>query len=94
MTREFGVEEGDYISGPSMHQYLATFAERFELMARVRLNTTATTARKSPDASCEWEVDVRLHEPEQPSRHYRIKCQKLIITTGMTSQPVRIYPYC
>ncbi|KAL8366729.1 hypothetical protein RB595_010540 [Gaeumannomyces hyphopodioides] len=76
--RHEGITEDGYVSGETIHQYLADFAHDFGLTARARLSTTVTSVAQLPDRR--WRLEIAGSAP--------IECGKLIYASGAVSHPV------
>lgn len=75
----YGVQPGEHIPGPVLHRYLTDFAKKFGVYSRTRFNTCVETLRPSDSG---WIVTVT--SAEKPDT---LKTKKIIIATGLTSQP-------
>jgi cation diffusion facilitator CzcD-associated flavoprotein CzcO len=79
-TEKYGVNPGEHIPGPVVHQYLSDYADRFDLTRRIRLNTFVTTAKQADDG---WLLTIKSKDgvARELSTH------KLVVATGLTSDP-------
>lgn len=75
--RKEGLSRDRYISGNTIHTYLNDFARDYDLVQRIRLNTTITNIEKMSSGS--WRLDIAGASP--------LWCTKLIIATGVASDP-------
>jgi cation diffusion facilitator CzcD-associated flavoprotein CzcO len=82
-TKSFGVEPGEHIPGAVVHRYLTAYAQRFGVYERTRLNTRVETAEEDKERS-EWTLSVTDTKTGTKSS---LKTKKLVIATGLTSQP-------
>ncbi|ORY03476.1 hypothetical protein BCR34DRAFT_545124 [Clohesyomyces aquaticus] len=73
-----GLTKDRYISGKTIHDYLQSFAEDFDLVRRIKLRTTVTDAR-NVDGS--WILTLNGDDKT------RISSTKLIVASGVTSGP-------
>ena len=90
MHEGFGVKPGEHIPGMTVHKYLCEYADHFGLTKRMRLNSKALSAEKLQDGK--WEIEVKESKTaNEPARTYKLQCEKLIVATGLTSQPVRLF---
>ncbi|KAL8698726.1 MAG: hypothetical protein Q9201_006410 [Fulgogasparrea decipioides] len=93
----FGVKAGDFIPGPSIHMYLRSYAEKFDIHRRIRFGTWVKTVdRNSSDT---WLVHYSQSQSRTASDTPRtrdsavnhspkqILTKKLVISTGLTSDP-------
>lgn len=90
MHEGFGVKAGEHIPGMVVHRYLCEFAEAFDLTKRIKLSTKVLNAEKLDGNNAGWLLQTRTSKTEENlPKSSAIKCKKLIIATGLTSQPVR-----
>jgi hypothetical protein len=74
----------DHIPGQHVHNYLHKYAKEFDLYKHIRLDCTVNSAVDEENAG--WIIDVEQNlEPEKV--RYHIKAGKLIMATGLTSEP-------
>ena len=76
-----GLTEDRYISGKTIHDYLHSFAEEYNLVRHIRLRTTVTDARKNGE---KW--TLQLNDRSKTSQS-QVSGTKLIVATGVTSGP-------
>ncbi|KAI0744107.1 hypothetical protein C8Q80DRAFT_879065 [Daedaleopsis nitida] len=77
----FGVSPGEHIPGPTVHKYLAAYAEHFNVHPRIRFNTHVDDAQKTPEG---WTLrTTRLDTGEQAE----LLARRLVVATGLTSDP-------
>jgi cation diffusion facilitator CzcD-associated flavoprotein CzcO len=74
----------DHIPGRHVHDYLHKYAKEFDLYKHIRLNCTVSSAVDKENAG--WHVDVE-QDLELEKVRYHIKARKLIMATGLTSEP-------
>ncbi|OJJ48022.1 hypothetical protein ASPZODRAFT_64389 [Penicilliopsis zonata CBS 506.65] len=77
----FGVRPGEHIPGPVIQKYLELYAVHFGVMDCIRLNTRVKTVEQQQDGGWIVTVDTDFHPTST------ITTAKLIIATGVTSQP-------
>ena len=86
----FGVKPGEHIPGPVVHKYLTMYAEKHDILRRVRFNRQVKSVERMEGEG--WVVtflkahngaDAQGSEAELES----ILAHKLVIATGLTSQP-------
>lgn len=71
------VEERAHLSGEAINAYLNMYADRFDITRRIRCNTKVTTIERMEESW--WRITTQSGS--------RIDCDKLMIATGLTSQP-------
>ncbi|TPX08043.1 uncharacterized protein E0L32_010243 [Thyridium curvatum] len=76
----YGVKHGQHIPAAVLHQYLTDFAKRFGVYERTKLNAFVRHAKQMPDGT--WELSAEISGAKTV-----IRTAKLIIATGLTSQP-------
>ena len=86
----FGVKPGEHIPGTVVHKYLTMYAERHDILRRIRFNRQVKSVERKEDGG--WLVtssktdngaDAQNGKAETES----ILARKLVIATGLTSQP-------
>jgi cation diffusion facilitator CzcD-associated flavoprotein CzcO len=82
-TGEFPVRQGQHIPGEVLHDYLVKFATHFGLEKLIRYKTRVTKASYD-DQTGTWSLTV---EPVDKAKPYTIIATKVIIATGLTSDP-------
>ena len=91
MHEGYGVKKEQHVPGSVMHDYLCDYAEHFDLIRRIRLNTKVVSAEEV-DGS--WVLRIVTRQPsiveETRQSECTITCDKLIIATGLTCAPVRM----
>ena len=78
MDESFGVKAGEHIPGAVLHKYLSSYAQKFGVSERMRLNTKVETAEKKENG---WLLHTST---EHGSEQYLT--EKLIVATGLTSE--------
>jgi cation diffusion facilitator CzcD-associated flavoprotein CzcO len=73
----FGIKPGQHIPGEIVHKYLASYAERFDLVSRIRFETKVQSAEHKSDGG--WVLKTAKGDD--------IATKKLVIATGLTSDP-------
>ncbi|KAF7585135.1 hypothetical protein BBP40_012221, partial [Aspergillus hancockii] len=81
MDESFGVKPGEHIPGTVIQNYMERFVEHFQLTSFIHLNSRVRIAEHNSDGTWTLTVD----EPGQGSKP--IMSKKLIVCTGITSQP-------
>jgi cation diffusion facilitator CzcD-associated flavoprotein CzcO len=74
----FGVQPGQHIPGAVTHKYLTAYAEKFDILDKIRLNTKVLTAEHQED-SAEGGWILTLDGGKS------IFARKLVVATGLTS---------
>jgi hypothetical protein len=87
MHEGFGVKPRTHIPGMVVHDYLKEYADKFGITPNIRYSSTALSAEKLDDCRWKLEVNVAKTESSEENRHILL-CDKLIVATGLTSQPV------
>lgn len=81
----YGVQPGEHIPGAVLHRYLTDYAKKFGVFSRIQFDTKAETLQPS---GAGWSLSVSS-DGEQRT----LKTKKIIIATGLTSQPnFPVYP--
>lgn len=81
-TETFGVKPGEFIPGDVMHRYLTKYAEKFDILDKIRYQCKVLVAEHQDGAEGGWVLTV-----ESGSSQCRIATRKLIMATGFTSDP-------
>ncbi|KAL8856738.1 MAG: hypothetical protein Q9178_006695 [Gyalolechia marmorata] len=79
----FGVKAGDYIPGSVVQTYLRSYAEKFDIYRRIRFGALVRTVERKSNGAYQWLVH---YEPQSQSAK-QILTKKLVISTGLTSEP-------
>ncbi|KAL4904739.1 hypothetical protein BDW74DRAFT_178821 [Aspergillus multicolor] len=90
MNDSFGVKEGQHIPGHVLQKYLESYAEHFGVLKDVRLNCRVETVEHNEDATSElkWTVSyIDSSSGEGQEKEVTVRSRKLILATGVTSQP-------
>jgi hypothetical protein len=77
----YGVKPGEHIPGMVLHRYLTDYAKNFKVFDRVHFNVKVDSAEPTDDGGWFLKSAAANAKPQE----YRTK--KLIIATGLTSQP-------
>ncbi|KNG79931.1 flavin-binding monooxygenase-like protein, partial [Aspergillus nomiae NRRL 13137] len=80
MDASFGVQPGQHIPGTVIQTYMERFLEHFQLTPFVRLNTRVRIAEHNADGT--WTLTI-----DGPDGEKTVVSKKLIVCTGITSQP-------
>ncbi|PVF97884.1 FAD/NAD(P)-binding domain-containing protein [Serendipita vermifera] len=73
---------GNYIPSHQVHRYLNQYAERWGIKDKIRFGVTAEKCQRAPDG-VKWELHLQRKDKETEMAI----CDKLIVATGLTSQP-------
>ena len=76
----YGVQSGQHIPGTVLHRYLTDFAKKFGVYSRTEFSTKVECLE--PVQGEGWLVTTNSEKGEE-----KIKAKKVIIATGLTSQP-------
>lgn len=79
-TEKYGVQPGQHIPGTVLHKYLTDFAKHFGVFERIQFNTKVDTVGPTEDGG--WSIKATANGTSK-----EIKTKKLILATGLTSQP-------
>ncbi|RAL15238.1 FAD/NAD(P)-binding domain-containing protein [Aspergillus homomorphus CBS 101889] len=77
----FGVKWHQHVPGEVVYKYFDAFATEFDLHRRIRLSCRVQSVEKCPDGS--WSIAA-----VEDSRSIRIGTRRLIVATGLASEPV------
>jgi len=79
----FGVKHGEHLPGKVVHDYLAEYAKHWNIDHRIRFESKVLDADKvEGEKRSGWQLTVQT-----PNRTYTLFTEKLIVATGLTSQP-------
>ncbi|KAK5126317.1 hypothetical protein LTR85_010553 [Meristemomyces frigidus] len=79
----FGVKHGEHLPGRAVHEYLVEYAQHWGIDHRVRFQSKVLDAEKVQDENLDgWHLTV-----QSPHTEYTLFTKKLIVATGLTSQP-------
>lgn len=77
----YGVSEGQHIPAAILHRYLTDFAKKFGVFERTLFETKVNSVEAT--ANDEWILDVT----SKSTTSQTIRTRRLIVATGLTSQP-------
>ncbi|KAJ9640056.1 hypothetical protein H2199_006290 [Coniosporium tulheliwenetii] len=80
----FGIKTGEHIPGPVIHDYLAKYAERFDITPKIRFQSRVTTVTKNSEDGG-WVLSVEDSSPHA-SESKRLHAHKLVLATGLVSE--------
>ena len=86
----FGVKTGEFIPGHVVHEYLKKYAQHFGVYDRIRFERKVESAERKPDGDHGWILTVSSAtdiEGIGSKTSSKIHTRKLIIATGLTSEP-------
>jgi cation diffusion facilitator CzcD-associated flavoprotein CzcO len=81
-TDTFGVEPGEHMPGEVMFKYLTRYAEKFDILDKIRFQSAVTTAEHQDTTGGGWILTV-----QNRSSQYQVFARKLIMAGGLTSEP-------
>ncbi|KAK0721673.1 hypothetical protein B0T26DRAFT_644428 [Lasiosphaeria miniovina] len=82
-TATFGVKPGEHIPGAVVHAYLSSYAEKFDILGRIRYCSKVLSAEhRDDDADGGWTLTVQTGQGET-----KLLARKLILAAGLTSEP-------
>ncbi|CAK7225150.1 hypothetical protein SCUCBS95973_005763 [Sporothrix curviconia] len=84
-TETYGVQPGEHIPGAVVHRYLADYAAAFGVAPHFRGSTKVVSAAMQPDGG--WLLSLQPAEAEAPTPTTSLVARKLIVATGLTSEP-------
>ena len=87
-TETFGVKEGEFIPGTVVHEYLTAYAKKFNVYERIRFGSWVQAIERRDGPS--WTIHYDSSQQQQLGGDHppqRINTTKLIIATGLTSEP-------
>lgn len=86
VPENYGITHDDHIPGQVLHRYLTDFAKKFGVFSRTRFNTRVETLEPTSDGG--WTIVT-----ESSGKKETIRTKKVIVATGLTSQPnFPVYP--
>ncbi len=84
----FGVKKGEFIPGHAVHEYLKRYAQKFGIHDRIRFEHKVESAERNPESGHGWMLSVTpTANSASKDGSKRISTRKLIIATGLTSEP-------
>ncbi|KAH8195577.1 hypothetical protein TruAng_010259 [Truncatella angustata] len=85
-TEVFGVKPGEHIPGAAVHDYLMQYAEKFDIIDHIHYQSRVEVAEHQENGG--WVLKVLTHGEDTNSRRYtEIRARKLVVATGLTSDP-------
>ena len=81
-SETFGTQPGEHMTGTVMHSYLAKYAEKFDILDKIRYRSKVLTAEHQDGREGGWILAVQTDSAET-----KIRTRKLILATGLTSEP-------
>ncbi len=82
-SETFGVKQGEHMTGEVMYRYLTKYAEKFDIIDKIRYRTAVSTAEHQEGAEGGWILTAQIGE----ECSHRIFARKLVVATGLTSEP-------
>lgn len=81
-SKTFGVQPGEHMTGAVMHEYLTKYAEKFDVIDKIRYRSKVLVAEHQDGPEGGWILTVQTD-----SKETKIATKKLIFATGITSEP-------
>lgn len=85
----FGVQPGQHIPGSVCHQYLSAYVERFGIADKIRYESRVLSAEHQEDGGWVLTVLKGQQQGEGAAEETKLKARKLVVATGLTSEPFR-----
>ena len=82
LPEQFGVREGEYMTGAVMHKYLTSYAEAFDIRDKIRLRHAVLEAEHQEGVDGGWVLTVECPGGERK----RVFARKMVMATGLTSE--------
>ncbi|KAH6667952.1 hypothetical protein B0J14DRAFT_175203 [Halenospora varia] len=94
-SKKYGLKPGNHIPGNVVHEYLSDFAESYGISSLVRYRTKVDGATLLKDST--WRIEYSVVPPNNQEEDHDTRSQiiasKLVIATGLTSQPyIPVFP--
>ena len=88
--KTFGVKSGEHIPGTVIHKYLSMYAKKHDILRRIRFNHKVESVKRM--AAGGWMVSssgtrIDMQKQGTEAGNEPILAHKLVIATGLTSQP-------
>ena len=86
--KTFGVKPGEHIPGPAVHEYLHAYAEKFNVLGRIRFGSRVQSVERKEGGG--WIVNYSRHGEARDSENngdMSILTKKLVVATGLASEP-------
>ncbi|KAF2215466.1 hypothetical protein CERZMDRAFT_94875 [Cercospora zeae-maydis SCOH1-5] len=80
VPEEYGITHSDHIPGAVLHKYLTDFAKKFGVFERTRFLTKVNSLEPTSDGG--WKLETESGEEKST-----VLTKKVIVATGLTSQP-------
>lgn len=80
IPENYGITHDDHIPGTVLNKYLTDFAKKFGVYTRTRFNTKVESLEPTSDGG--WKLETVANEKPKT-----IHTKKVIVATGLTSQP-------
>ena len=81
----FGVKPGQHIPGHVIHEYLRSYAEKFDVYRRIRFESKVETVERRQGGG--WVLTIREGGNSNGGGLTQLLAHKLLIATGLTSEP-------
>lgn len=83
----YGVQPGEHIPGQVVHEYLTAYATKFGVAPKIRYQTEVETVEQSIDGGWLLTTVASSDGSKSSPERSKIQTRKLIVATGLTSQP-------
>jgi cation diffusion facilitator CzcD-associated flavoprotein CzcO len=80
----YGVQEGQHLPAEVVHRYLTDYAREFSVYERIRFDSKVESAERKDGGG--WLITMS-GRPESSTHPLQIFASKLIVATGLTSDP-------
>ena len=86
MDKSFGIKPGEHVTGEVMHDYLVAYAQKWDILRRIKFNTVVSTVERD-EAGTRWKVTVKkANQKEDYTNESVLYTKKLIVATGVTNE--------
>ncbi|KAL9069206.1 MAG: hypothetical protein Q9157_006237 [Trypethelium eluteriae] len=90
LDADVGVKPRGLVSGEATAAYLHKYAEHFDLLPHLCLNTIVVQATDNEDSTKTWTLKLNKTDLRDAKTESTVTCAKLLAATGQTSRP--FYP--
>lgn len=86
MPEEYGLQKGQHIPGKIVHEYLARYAERFDIHDKIWYNCAVESAEHFPGGGWELRGQRGLTGGGPEEGTVQLRTKRLVLATGLTSE--------